>query len=46
MLRKIPQLSIHRTSIVTVVDADQAAAFNSEFLNGMNTQVFLNIIYI
>ena len=35
MLRKVPQLSIHCRSIDTVVDADQAAAFNTEFLNGI-----------
>ena len=35
MLRKIPQLSVHCRSIDTIVDADQAAAFNTEFLNGI-----------
>ena len=35
MLRKIPQLSIHCKSIDSVVDADQAAAFNIEVLNGI-----------
>jgi PIF1-like helicase len=35
MLRKIHQLSIHCRSIHTVVDADQAAAFNTEVLNGI-----------
>jgi ATP-dependent DNA helicase PIF1 len=35
ILRKIPQLSSHCRSIDTVADADQAAAFNTEFLNGI-----------